>query len=116
MLSVGPARKVTIHLNEDTSSSTDFLYRDIFAFLLNAGVSGATLIRPEAGFGSHHRAHVQHGESVQREHLPVRVEFIESVERVQALLPELCRLTTDGLIEVHDTTIVKLASEEPAPL
>jgi PII-like signaling protein len=116
MLTVGPARKVTIHLNEDTTSSTDFLYRDIFALLLKEGVSGATLTRPDAGFGWHHRVHVHHGESAQGEHLPVRIEFIESVERVESLLPELCRLTTDGLIEVHDTTIVKLVTEEPAPL
>jgi hypothetical protein len=112
MLTIGPARKVIIHLNEDTSTSTDFLYREIFAFLLEQGVSGASLSRPEAGFGWHHRVHVHHGESAQGEHLPVRIEFIETVERVNALLPELCRLTTDGLIEVHDTNVVKLATEE----
>jgi hypothetical protein len=116
MLKLGPARKVTIHLNEDTSTSTDFLYRDIFAFLLKEGVSGATLTRPAAGFGWHHRVHVHHGEGVQGDHLPVRIEFIESPDRVQALLPELCRITTDGLIEVNETTIMKMAATEAEPL
>ena len=34
MLTLGPAKKITIYLNEDTSSSRDFLYREIFEFLL----------------------------------------------------------------------------------
>ena len=116
MLTLGPAKKVTIHLNEDTSTSTDFLYREIFAFLLERGVAGATLTRPEAGFGRHHRIHSTTGEPVQREHLPIRIEFIESEDRLRGLLPDLCRITTDGLIEAHDTTILRLVAMEPEPL
>jgi PII-like signaling protein len=116
MLTLGPAKKVTIHLNEDTSSSRDFLYREIFAFLLEQGVAGASLIRPDAGFGIHRRMHSQHAEGVAGQHLPVRIEFVETLERFHALLPELFRLTTDGLIEAHDTTILKLASTESEPL
>jgi PII-like signaling protein len=116
MLTLGPAKKVTIHLNEDTSSSRDFVYREIFSFLLDQGVFGATLIRPDAGVGPHHRIHSQRGGGVEGEHLPVRIEFIETRERFETILPELCRLTIDGLIEAHDTTIVKLALTEPNPL
>jgi PII-like signaling protein len=116
MLTLGRATKVTIHLNEDTSSERDFIYREIFSFLLEQGVSGASLIRPEAGFGRHQRIHSQDGEGAAGRHLPVRIEFIESPERLQELLPDLCRLTTDGLIEAHDTTILKLALTEPNPL
>ena len=39
--------------------------------------------------------------------MPVRIEFIESSEKVAALLPELANLVNDGLIEVQDTTIYK---------
>ncbi len=111
MLKLGPAKKVTIYLNEDTTSTRDFLYREIFEFLLERGVAGAALIRPDAGFGSHRRIHSQHSDGVVGEHLPVRIEFIESVERFEAIAAELCRLVTDGLIEAHDTLILKLATE-----
>jgi PII-like signaling protein len=57
MLSPGLARKVTIHLNEDTSAGRDFLYKEIFSLLYERGVAGASLIRPQAGFGFHHRLH-----------------------------------------------------------
>lgn len=107
MLKPGPAKKVTIHLNEDTSSGHDFLYREIFNFLMEHGVAGASLIRPNAGFGSHHRLHSQAGAGVEGHHLPVRIEFIESAEKFNQILPDLCRLTSDGLIEAQDTIILK---------
>src|SRR6266481_3110169 len=101
MLSPGPARKVTIHLNEDTSAAHDFLYKEIFAFLYEHGVAGASLIRPQAGFGFHHRLHKKHGEDGESEHLPVRFEFVDTKEKVDSLLPALFELITDGLIEVQ---------------
>ena len=61
VLTIGPAKKITIHLNEDTSSRSDYLSGEILSLLLKQGVAGATVLRPEAGFGSHHRMHAQEG-------------------------------------------------------
>ena len=112
MLEAGLAKKVTIHLNEDTTARRDFLYNEIFTLLRERGVAGATLIRPAAGFGTHHRTHSTEGGLAEKEHLPVRIEFIESREAVDALMPFLCELITDGLIEAHETTVVKAAVRE----
>lgn len=111
MLQPGPAKKVTIHLNEDTPAQRDFLYNEIFSLLLARNVAGASVIRPEAGFGSHHRVHQTHEGPGAREHLPVRIEFIESPEKVSSLLPELCALLSDGLIEAQETTIYKASAK-----
>jgi uncharacterized protein len=116
MLLPGPAKKVTIHLNEDTAAERDFLYNEIFAFLFSHGVAGASLIRPSAGFGSHHRVHQPEGGHATREHMPIRIEFIESPEKVASLMPELCELLVDGLIEAHDTTVYKSTSRQELPL
>jgi PII-like signaling protein len=109
MLSPGLARKVTIHLNEDTSAGRDFLYKEIFSLLYERGVAGASLIRPQAGFGFHHRLHQLEGADGSGEHLPVRIEFVETREMVDSLLPALFDPITDGLIEAQDTTILKSA-------
>jgi uncharacterized protein len=109
MLAPGAAKKVIVHLNEDASSTRGFLVEEIMTFLLGRGVAGATLIHPYAGFGSHTRLHTTGAGSVEGEHLPVRIEFLESPEVVAAILPELCDLVTDGLVEMHPTTIVKSA-------
>ena len=112
MLPSGIAKKVTIHLNDDTSSAHDFLYNEIFSFLRTQGVAGATLIRPDAGFGSHHQVHQKDLADGGYGRMPVRIEFIESPDKVASLMPELCALLTDGLIEAHETVIYKSRTSE----
>jgi PII-like signaling protein len=109
MLSPGLAKKVTIHLNEDTGSQNDFLSREILSLLLREGVAGATLMRPEAGFGTHRRMHALEGGIDTAHHMPLRIEFVEAAKKVEHLLPSLLELVTDGLIEAHDTVILKMA-------
>jgi hypothetical protein len=77
-------------------------------------VSGATVFRPHAGFGFHRHVHTAGAGGIEGEHLPVRIEFIEKKEKVESLLPELCELVTDGLIEAKETTILKVANPENA--
>ncbi len=109
VLTLGPAKKVTIHLNEDTSSQSDYLSREILSLLLAQGVAGATVLRPEAGFGSHHRMHTQEGGIDTAQHMPLRIEFIDTEQNIRTLLPLLQELVTDGLIEAQDTVILKAA-------
>jgi uncharacterized protein len=109
MLAPGPAKKVTIYFNEDTSSQSDFLSNAILGLLFREGVAGATLLRPEAGFGSHHRMHARVGGIDTPRHMPLRIEFIDGTQKVERLLPFLMDLVTDGLIEAQDTTILKMA-------
>jgi PII-like signaling protein len=52
-------------------------------------------------------------------HLPIRIEFVETPEKVEEILPTLYEMVSDGLIEVQDTNVVKnarkLAKPEPKP-
>ena len=109
LLAPGPAKKITIHLNEDTSAQSDFLSREILSFLLREGVAGATLLRPEAGFGYHHRVHSQDGGIDTAQHMPLRIEFVDVAKNVERIIPSLMELLTDGMIEAHDTVILKAA-------
>jgi PII-like signaling protein len=111
MLSKGIAKKVTIYLNEDTQHHLTPLYESILTFLIHKGVSGATVTRALAGFGAHQIIHTPKIE-VLAEHLPVKVEFIETAEKVDELLPTLYDMVTDGLIEVQDTSVVKIAMKD----
>ena len=114
MLTPGPARKLTIHLNDDTGTGSGFIYEQVFAFLFARGVAGATLLRPQAGFGEHHHRHSQEGHGAEHRHLPVQIQFVEKAEIVDELLPSLCELVLDGVIEMHDTVILKAARQETA--
>ena len=109
MLSPGPAQRVVIHLNEDAASEGDYLHLEIVSFLFAQGVSGATVLRGHSGFGIHHRIHTHGASGVSGEHLPIRVEFLESADTVTGLMPKLVELVTDGVIEVQATSIVHIA-------
>lgn len=114
MLTKGPARKVTIFLNEDTQHHMKALHDAIMTFLMHKGVAGATATRAYSGFGSHRLLHTPKVE-VLAQHLPIRIEFIETREKVDEILPTLYEMVSDGLIEVQDTTVVKLARKAAKP-
>jgi PII-like signaling protein len=111
MLSKGPAKKVTIYLNEDTRHHLGSLYESILIFLIHKGVSGATATRALEGFGAHKVLHTPKIE-VLAEHLPIKIEFVETAEKVDEILPTLYDMVNDGLIEVQDTTVVKIARKD----
>jgi PII-like signaling protein len=109
MLSIGPAQRVVIHLNEDAASEGDYLHLEVVSFLFAQGVSGATVLRGHSGFGIHHRIHTHGAPGMGGEHLPIRVEFLESADTVAALMPKLIEMVTDGVIEAQATSIVHIA-------
>jgi PII-like signaling protein len=114
MLTKGPAKKVTIFINEDTQHHMTALHDSIMTFLMHRGVSGATATRAFSGFGSHQMLHTPKIE-VLAQHLPIRIEFIDTPEKVEEVLPTLYEMVSDGLVEVQDTTVVKLARKATKP-
>ena len=115
MLQKGTAKKVTIFVNEDTQYHFGSLFDAILEFLLHKGVSGATATRAIAGFGAHQMMHTTKIE-ILTEHLPIRIEFIESAQKIDEIMPTLYDMVTDGVIEVQDTNVVKVANKErPSP-
>ena len=114
MLQKGTAKKVTIYINEDTQHHFSSLCDALLTFLLHKGVSGATATRAMTGFGAHQVTHTTKIE-VLAEHLPIRIEFIESVEKVDELMPTLYDMVNDGVIEVQDTQVIKAANKERRP-
>lgn len=110
MLSSGKAVKVTIYLSEGAKHHGVPVYTSILDFLFKSGIAGATVLKGVAGFGAEHRIHAAHLLDVS-DHLPIKVEFIETRETVDALIPELKKRSGSGLIEVQETTVVIPARE-----
>ena len=108
MLTSGPAKKVAIYVAEDQQYHGSAAHAAILDFLFFRGVAGATVTRGIAGFGADHHMHTTRLVDVATQ-LPVKIEFIETPEKVEELLPKLQEMAGSGLIEMHDTTIVKPA-------
>ncbi len=111
MLISGPAKKVAVYVAEDQQYHGTAAYSAILDFLFFRGVSGATVTRGIAGFGADHHMHTTRMVDLATR-LPVKIEFIETPEKVEELLPKLQTMAGTGLIEVQDTTIVKPATTE----
>jgi len=108
MLKTGPAKKVIIYVGQDHQYHGESVYAAILEFLFYHKVSGASATRGVAGFDADH--HMQTDRIlVLTTNLPMKVEFIETPEKVEELLPKLHEMVGTGLIEIQDTTIVKTA-------
>jgi len=108
MLLPGKAVKVTIYLSDGATHHGVPLYSSILDFLFYRGIAGATVIKGIAGFGADHHMHSSNLVEIS-DHLPIKIEFIETREKVEALLGKLEDLAGSGLIEIQETTVAKPA-------
>lgn len=116
MLKAGKALKVSIYVSEGSRRSGLPTYSTILDFLFYRGVSGATVMKGIAGFGADHHMHSASIVEIS-DHLPLKIEFIESPEKVNELLGKLEELAGSGMIEVQETTVAKPAqTSKPTPV
>jgi PII-like signaling protein len=118
MLRAGKAVKVSIYLSEGSTHHGMSTYSSILDFLFFRGVSGATVLKGVAGFGADHHLHTSSLVDIS-DHLPLKIEFIETREKVDELLGKLEEMAGSGMIEVQETMIAKPAqvskSKKAAP-
>jgi PII-like signaling protein len=114
----GPGRRVRIYIGEQDKAAGSHkpLWEDLLGLLRREHAAGATMFRGLAGFGAHSRLHVARLADLVPD-LPVVVEWIDTSEQVERLLPRICAMVTSGTITVDEVSIVKhahRASEHPS--
>jgi len=105
MLTSGKAVKVTLYLSDTAKRHGIPVYTAIMDFLFRQGIAGATAVKGVAGFGAGHRIHAAHIVELS-DHLPIRIEFIDTKEKVDSILGELQTRCGCGLIEMQETNII----------
>jgi PII-like signaling protein len=120
MLKTGKAVKVSIYLSEGATHHGVPASSSILDFLFFRGVAGATVLKGVAGFGADHHLHTASMVELS-DQLPIKIEFIETREKVEELLGRLEEMAGTGMIEVQETTVAKPANvrkpvEAPAPV
>ena len=108
MLNAGKAVKVAIYLSEGSTHHGVPTYSSILDFLFYRGIAGATVLKGIAGFGADHHMHSAGFVEIS-DHLPLKIEFIESREKVEELLGKLEEMAGSGMIEMQETTVAKPA-------
>lgn len=117
MLSAGKAVKVSIYLSEGSTYHGAATYSSILDFLFFRGVSGATVLKGIAGFGADHHLHSSNLVDLS-DRLPLKIEFVETREKLDEIIGKLEEMAGSGMIEVQETTIAKPAqiSERNPPI
>jgi len=105
------AKRVRFYVNESDHIGAFPVPMRIIEVLRRHNAAGATVLRGGVGFGSSGRIHTVNIVDLASE-LPVIVEWIDTAERVDQLLPELLSMVTPGLVTVEDT-FVALCTAQP---
>jgi PII-like signaling protein len=93
-----------IYIGESDRHKGTPLYEWIVRRAREQGLAGATVLRGIEGFGAHSRIHTA---KILRlsEDLPIIVEIIDSIERIEAFLPEIDEAITEGLVTLEKVQI-----------
>lgn len=109
------AKRICIYIGESDRWRGKPLYAAILETLKAKGIAGATVTRGVAGFGAHSRIHTA---AILRlsEDLPLRIEVIDSPEKVEMALELISPMVREGLITVENVQVVRYTHRYLNPL
>ena len=110
MLKPGPAKKITVYVGEDIHHHGEPLYLAVLNYLFYHGVSGCTVTKGVAGFGADHHLHTARILELS-ENLPIKIEFVEAQETLDALLPKLLQMVGEGRSTKDVATILGISAK-----
>jgi PII-like signaling protein len=87
------------------------LYEAIVRKAREAQLAGATVLRGPMGFGRHSRVHTAKLLELSTD-LPIVIEIVDAEEKVEAFLPTVDELVTEGLVTLEAVRIVRYVSPE----
>jgi PII-like signaling protein len=99
----GVARRLTVFVDEADRAphSHKPLYCEIIHLAHERGLAGASAFRGVEGYGASRHVHVNRILSLSGD-LPVAVVIVDTPEKIDAFVPLVAGLVTDGLITVED--------------
>ncbi|HEY2982521.1 MAG TPA: DUF190 domain-containing protein [Jatrophihabitantaceae bacterium] len=101
----GPAKRLTIIIDEDHTWHHKPLCPEIIKRAHAAGLAGASAFRGIEGFGASSRVHTSRILSLLG-NLPVMIVIIDTAEKIAAFLPQLDELDVRGVAAIEDVEIV----------
>jgi len=87
------------------------LYEAIVLKARESGLAGATVLRGVMGYGRHS---VVHSAKILRlsEDMPMVIEIVDSLEKIEAFLPALDTMVTEGLVTLEPVRVIHYRSGE----
>jgi PII-like signaling protein len=101
----GERTLMRIHIGESDKWHGRTLYDALVELFRSEGLSGATVLRGVAGYGSTSRYHTDKLLRLSQD-LPIVVEVVEDSERIERILPKLDEMIGGGLITLERVRVI----------
>jgi uncharacterized protein len=108
----GEGKLLRIFVGESDTWHGRPLYQAIVARVREEGLAGATVLRGIEGFGAHSRVHTTRILRLS-EDLPVVIEIVDSADKIDALLPALDEMVTEGLVTLERVEVIAYRAPTP---
>lgn len=102
----GHQKRLTIFVGESDHHGHTPLAMEIVRRAHRAGLAGASVFRGVEGFGASNHIHTTRILSLSDD-LPIAIVIVDVAERIEAFIPELDELVTEGLVTVEDVEVIK---------
>ena len=110
----GPAQRLTVVVGESDVVGHRPVYAEIVHRAHRAGLAGAAVFRGIEGFGASRQIHTNRLLNLS-EDLPVSVVVVDTPDRIEAFLPEVEAVVTEGLVIVDDVRVVRHVGGQDEP-
>jgi uncharacterized protein len=107
----GPAHRLTVVVGEDDTWHGKPVYTEIVHRAHAAGLAGASVFRGIEGYGASNHIHTTRILSLSDD-LPVAVVIVDASDKIDAFLPELTELVTEGLVTVEEVQVVRYTGRD----
>lgn len=108
----GQGKLLRIFIGESDTWHGKPLYQAIVHRLREEGLAGATVLRGIEGFGASSRIHTARILRLS-EDLPLVIEVVDDEEKINAFLPALDEMITEGLVTVEKVDVVAYRARPP---
>src|SRR5437763_6538015 len=102
----GHQRRLTVFIGVSVRLGQTPLATEIVQRAHRAGLAGASVFRGVEGYGASNHIHTTRILSLSDD-LPIAVVIVDTDERIQAFLPDLDELITEGLVIIDDVEVLK---------
>jgi uncharacterized protein len=109
----GAATRLTIFVGEDDQWHHKPVYTEIVHRAHRQGLAGASVLRGIEGFGASSRIHTTRLLSLS-EDLPVVIVIVDAEEKINAFLPQLDELVTEGLVIIDPVEVIRYVGRDRA--
>jgi uncharacterized protein len=101
----GEGKLLRIFIGESDKHGHKPLYQAIVEMLRKEGMAGATVLRGIEGFGASSHLHTSRILRLS-EDLPIVIEVADTAERIEAIMPKLDEMVSEGMVTLERVEVV----------